>query len=127
LLWINETNCYASCHWYNSKKEECDQSDDYAVVEFDELIDLNDEETEVPFYENILNALNTFSTDSLKNYTDSAITIFETDEMDEPTKIFELENGLLKIIETNKEEWLNNMVENIEDEEILSPELKKRN
>ncbi|WP_299522328.1 hypothetical protein [Winogradskyella sp.] len=125
LLWINETNSYVSCHWYDSEKGITDDSDNYSVVEFDELQDLELEDID-GFYEKILNALKTFSSDTFKNQNIDNASIYESDEIDEPTKIIEIEKGSLKIIESTKEDWKNNLIKEIENNEILTEEFKKK-
>ena len=73
LLWINETNCYVSCHWYDSKNGIIDDSDNYSVVVFDEFQDMEYEETE-SFYEKMCKPAWVFDTRSVvpKNIKNSS-------------------------------------------------------
>ena len=125
LLWINETNCYVSCHWYDSKNGITDDSDNYSVVEFDELQDLEEDEME-SFYEKILETLKTFPNDTFKNQNIDSADIYESDETDEPTKIFEIYKGHLKIIESIKEDWKSNLIKEVEGNEILTEKFKRK-
>jgi hypothetical protein len=126
LLWINETNCYVSCHFYDSKNDVSDESENYSVVEFDELLDLDEEETDETFYEKMYSVLKTIPSESFKNENIFNVDIFETDEMNEPTKIFEIKNGILKITELPEEDWSNDFIEEVENDEILSTKFKKK-
>lgn len=84
LLWINETNCYVSCLWYNPEKDKINEDYGYSVVTFDELaFELEDEG--IDFYELILEIINKNKL-SLLNLL-STIKLFESDEMDEVTQI----------------------------------------
>lgn len=126
LLWINETNCYVSCHWYNSTKKQADESDNYSVVEFDELIDSTEQKTDDTFYKKILDALKTFSADSFKNEKSIRVNVFETDETNEPTRIFEIENGNLKTIVSHKKDWKSNLLEEVEMKKVFTTRFKKK-
>ena len=125
LLWINETNCYVSCHWYDSKNGIIDDSDNYSVVVFDEFQDMEYEETE-SFYEKILDSLKTFSSDTFKNQNIVRANVYESDETDEPTKIFEIENGSLTIIKSIKPNWKSNLLTEVENNEILTEKFKRK-
>jgi hypothetical protein len=120
LLWINETNSYVSCHWYDSEKETIDESENYSVVEFEGLIEGES------FYNIIVNSLESLPINLFQNQITENVIIYESDETNEHSKIFEIENGELKVTESSKNKWENGLLTEIEKQEFLTPEFKKR-
>ncbi|MCB0744886.1 MAG: hypothetical protein KDC67_13340 [Ignavibacteriae bacterium] len=88
LLWINTTNGYVSCHWYNHEEEVSNEEDIYSVLELPELFKtlLDKEES---FYEFILKILKSVGKHDLMPIVNN-LKIFETWEINEPELLLKL-------------------------------------
>lgn len=88
LLWINETNGYVSCHWYNFENKETNENDIFSCLELPELFENIDYENNEEFQTLVKSYLIKIDKDKLHHLI--KIKIYITSEINEPKLLLEL-------------------------------------
>lgn len=82
LLWINDTNGYISCHYYNEQKKMAHENDLYSALELPDFFEIIITEENRLFNDEVLSILENIKREELNEL--NGIKIYYTSEINDP-------------------------------------------